>query len=64
VPWGYCQEGIGYLPTTEMLPEGGYEVADSNRARLSSPAQHAPGIDQAVRESLLRQLSFINAEVK
>ncbi len=64
VPWGYCQEGIGYLPTTEMLPEGGYEVVESNRARLSSPAQHAPGIDPAIRESLLRQLSFINSEVK
>lgn len=64
VPWGYCQEGLSYLPTEEMLPEGGYEVADSNRTRISTPAQHAPGINEAVRESLLRQLSFINASVK
>ncbi|MEO6182471.1 MAG: hypothetical protein ABIP71_05135, partial [Verrucomicrobiota bacterium] len=64
VPWGYCQEGLGYLPTAQMLPEGGYEVAESNRARLSTPAQLAPGIDDAMRESFLRQLSFINAKVK
>jgi hypothetical protein len=64
VPWGYCQEGLSYLPTAEMLPAGGYEVADSNRTRISTPAQHAPEIDEAVRESLLRQLSFINTDVK
>ncbi|MEO5804438.1 MAG: neutral/alkaline non-lysosomal ceramidase N-terminal domain-containing protein [Verrucomicrobiota bacterium] len=64
VPWGYCQEGVSYLPTEEMLPEGGYEVADSNRTRLSTPAQHAPGINEAIRESFLRQLSFINTDVK
>lgn len=64
VPWGYCQEGMSYLPTAEMLPEGGYEVLESNRARISTPAPHAPGINEAVRESLLRQLSFINADVK
>lgn len=64
VPWGYCQEGLSYLPTAEMLPEGGYEVLESNRARRSTPAQHAPGINDAVRESLLRQLSFINTQVK
>jgi neutral ceramidase len=64
VPWGYCQEGLSYLPTEEMLPEGGYEVAESNRARLSTPAQFAPGIDAAMRESFLRQLSFINTKVK
>jgi neutral ceramidase len=64
VPWGYCQEGLSYLPTAEMLPEGGYEVADSNRARISTPAQHASGINESVRESLLRQLAFIEAGVK
>jgi hypothetical protein len=64
VPWGYCQEGLSYLPTTEMLSEGGYEVADSNRTRISTLAQHAPGINEAIRESLLRQLAFIEADVK
>lgn len=64
VPFGYCQEGLSYLPTEEMLPRGGYEVLESNRARRSTPAQHAPGIEEAVRESLQRQLAFIEAGVK
>jgi hypothetical protein len=64
VPFGYCQESNTYFPTAEMLPEGGYEVLDCNRARASSPAPFAPGIDDAIRESFLRQLSFINANVK
>ncbi len=61
VTWGYCQEANAYLPTEAMLPEGGYEVLDSNRGRTSTPAPFAPGIEQAVRESLLRQLAFIQA---
>jgi neutral ceramidase len=56
VLWGYCQEGLTYLPTDTMLPEGGYEVLDSNRTRLSSPAPLAPGIDEAIHRSLERQL--------
>jgi hypothetical protein len=59
VPWGYCQEANTYLPTEALLPEGGYEVVDSNLARASSPAPFAPGIERAVRESLLRQWAFI-----
>jgi hypothetical protein len=47
-----------------MLPEGGYEVNDSNRARASTPAAYAPGINEAVRKSLLRQAAFIEAKVK
>ena len=61
VPWGYCQEANTYLPTESLLPEGGYEVLDSNLGRESSPAPFAPGIERAVRESLLRQLAFIRA---
>jgi hypothetical protein len=59
--WGYCQEARAYLPTESMLPEGGYEVLDSNQGRENSPAPFAPGIERAVRESLLRQLAFIQA---
>jgi neutral ceramidase len=62
VPWGYCQEANAYLPTEALLPEGGYEVLDSNQGRASSPAPFAPGIERAVRESLLRQLAFIRAK--
>jgi hypothetical protein len=61
VTWGYSQEAKSYLPTESMLPEGGYEVLESNNARASTPAQYAPGIEAAVRESLLRQLAFIRA---
>jgi hypothetical protein len=62
VPWGYSQESITYLPAEEMLPEDGYEVLDCNRMRNSSPAKFAPGIDEAVRKSLIKQLSFIEAK--
>jgi hypothetical protein len=62
VPWGYSQEANTYLPTESMLAEGGYEVLESNKARASTPAPFAPGIEQAVRESLLRQLAFIRAK--
>ncbi|HOC56100.1 MAG TPA: hypothetical protein PKI20_10800 [Verrucomicrobiota bacterium] len=61
VTWGYSQEARSYLPTEAMLPEGGYEVLDSNQGRESTPAPFAPGIERAVRESLLRQLAFIRA---
>ena len=62
VTWGYSQEAKSYLPTESMLPEGGYEVLESNNARASTPAPYAPGIEAAVRESLLRQLAFIRAK--
>lgn len=63
VTWGYSQEAKSYLPTEAMLPEGGYEVLESNRWRAATPAPFAPGIEAAVRESLLRQLGFIQAKV-
>ena len=62
VAWGYSQEAKSYLPTESMLTEGGYEVLESNLNRESTPAPFAPGIEQAVRESLLRQLAFIRAK--
>jgi hypothetical protein len=61
VTWGYS-EAKSYLPTESMLPEGGYEVIESNQARASTPAPYAPGIERAVRESLLRQLAFLRAD--
>ena len=62
VTWGYCQEANAYLPTESLLPEGGYEVLESNLARGSSPAPFAPGIERAVHESLLQQSAFIKAK--
>jgi neutral ceramidase len=64
VTWGYSQEAKSYLPTESMLPEGGYEVLVSNQARASTPAPYAPGIEAAIRESLLRQLAFIRAKAE
>jgi len=61
VTWGYSQEAKAYLPTEAMLAEGGYEVLESNQVRENTPAPFAPGIERAVRESLLRQLAFIQA---
>jgi neutral ceramidase len=63
VTWGYSQEARTYLPTEAMLREGGYEVLESNLGRENSPAAFAPGIEEAVRESLRRQLAFIEARV-
>ena len=64
VTFGYTQEAKSYLPTEAMLPEGGYEVLESNQARASTPAPFAPGIEKAARESLLRQLAFLRAQTK
>ncbi|HOC51364.1 MAG TPA: hypothetical protein PKI07_09700 [Verrucomicrobiota bacterium] len=61
VAWGYSQEAQSYLPTESMLPEGGYEVVDCNLGRKAGSAPLAPGIEAAVRQSLLRQLAFIRA---
>ena len=61
VSFGYSQEGRAYLPTEALLPEGGYEVLESNQARANTPAPFAPGIEAAVKESLLKQLAFIKA---
>ena len=60
VTFGYA-EAKSYLPTEALLVEGGYEVLDSNEARAATPAPFARGIERAIRESLLRQLKFIEA---
>jgi neutral ceramidase len=62
VTWGYSQEAKAYLPTEDMLAEEGYEVLESNQGRENTPAPFAPGIERAVRESLVRQLAFIQAK--
>jgi neutral ceramidase len=59
--WGYCQESISYLPTEELLSEGGYEVAPSNYNRATTPAPFGPGTHDAIRKSLLRQAAFLEA---
>jgi neutral ceramidase len=50
---GYCQDVCGYLPTDELLPEGGYEVVESNRFMVSGPGIFAPGLNEAARQAFL-----------
>jgi len=59
--WGYSQQGLTYLPTEALLPEGGYEVDECNYTRNQSPARFAIGIEEAVRRSLKQQVGFIEA---
>lgn len=59
VVWGYCQEAISYLPVESQLGEGGYEVLQSNFNRATTPAPFAPGIEEAVKRSVLRQREFL-----
>lgn len=47
--WGYTQEVSGYLPTDELLPEGGYEVINANWYGVHGPAPFADGVDLTVR---------------
>jgi neutral ceramidase len=46
IVWGYCQEVPAYLPTDELLPEGGYEVVQSNTYGVTGPAPFAPGLNE------------------
>ncbi len=59
IAWGYCQEGRGYLPTDELLPEGGYEVDRANTYTTTGPGPFAEGLNASARQtflSLARQL--------
>jgi hypothetical protein len=51
--WGYCQDVCGYLPTDELLPEGGYEVVDSHRFTTSGPGPFAAGLNGSARQGFL-----------
>ncbi len=60
IAWSYCQYCSGYLPTDELLPEGGYEVNSSNWYGKWGPAPFAPGINATVAQTfqaLARQLA-------
>lgn len=47
--WGYCQEIPGYMPTDELLPQGGYEVVQANTYGVTGPAPLAPGLNDGVQ---------------
>ncbi len=52
LPLGYCNGTGLYLPTSEMLPEGGYEVVSFWEYGL--PSRLAPGMESEVRRALLQ----------
>jgi hypothetical protein len=53
VAWGYCQDGRCYVPTDEVIPEGGYEVGPSNLTNKSGPGPFAAGINAVARRAFL-----------
>jgi hypothetical protein len=58
--WGYCQDGRGYLPTDEILHEGGYEVDRSNNYSKTGPGRFAKGVNDSAHRSfdiLARQIN-------
>ncbi len=59
VVWGYTQETGSYIPVDEILKDGGYEVESSNHFHSSNPAPYAPGLNDAVRQSVMRQVTRI-----
>jgi hypothetical protein len=53
IAWGYCQDGRGYMPTDELLPQGGYEVDRSNTYNKTGPGPFAKGINQEAKDGFL-----------
>jgi len=51
IAWGYCQDGRNYMPTDELLPEGGYEVDRANMFTVTGPGPFGAGINDAVKKA-------------
>ena len=51
IPVGYVDHVFGYLPTTAMLEEGGYEANQSTCA-MNFPDRVAPGVEGSLTEHL------------
>lgn len=60
IAWGYCQDVCGYIPTDELLPEGGYEVVEANRFTTAGPGIFAHGLNAAAQEEFLGLARQIN----
>ena len=58
---GYAQEVSGYLPVDEMLDQDVYEVRSSNYFRIATCAPFAPGLNDAIRKSVLKQIADIES---
>jgi len=59
IAWGYCQDGRNYMPTDELIPEGGYEVDRANTYTRSGPGPFRAGINEAVKETFRRLVDRI-----
>ncbi len=59
VACGYTHSSAGYLPTDELLAQGGYEVERSAPYSKSGPGALLPGLDAAVTKSLHKMQAFI-----
>ena len=60
--WGYCQDGRCYMPTDEIIPEGGYEVGPSNTYNKSGPAPFAVGINAVARKAFIGLADRLNLD--
>ena len=56
IGWGYCQDGRNYMPTDELIPEGGYEVDRANMTTKTGPGPFKIGINAAA-EKTFRELA-------
>lgn len=61
VACGYTHSSAGYLPTDELLAQGGYEVERSAPYSKSGPGALLPGLDDAVTKTLHKMRAFIEA---
>lgn len=61
IAWAYSQDGRGYLPTDELIPEGGYEVVQANSYSKIGPGPFAHGLNESARQgflSLAQQIAY------
>ena len=58
--WGYCQEVPCYLPTDELLDEGGYEITTSNLYGKEGPGPFAKGLNATVKQAFGKLAKQLN----
>lgn len=51
IAWGYCQDGRNYMPTDELIPEGGYEVDRANAYTKAGPGPFKVGINEVAKKT-------------
>lgn len=61
VALGYTDSSAGYLPTDELLEEGGYEVERSAVFSKTGPGMLLAGLNSAVESTLQQMRAFISA---